>query len=75
MKYIDFDRLQTRQKIKIKKIAPNSGIHPTNEKSAHVIPLHAMLKNELKLYRGTSKTARLGVLRKYEELIAMARKD
>jgi hypothetical protein len=38
------------------------------------LPLHAMLINELKLYRGESKSARLGVLRKYDELIAMARK-
>jgi hypothetical protein len=76
MKNIDFNkRLISRHK-KLKKGSPqNTWTQPENEKSAIVIPFHAMLKNELKLYRGTSTSNRLGVLRKYDELIAMARKN
>jgi hypothetical protein len=75
MKYIVFDRLKPAQKKeKNKGISSKAGKHLRKEKSGVVIPLHALLKNELKLYRGASKSARLGVLRKYDELIAMARK-
>lgn len=76
MKNIDFNRLLSRRNKKLKKSgAENNGARTDKEKSATIIPLHAMLKNELKLYRGKSKSARLGVLRKYDELIAMARKS
>ena len=76
MKIIDFNRLQAGQKKQIgKKVSSNTGIYPRNEKAGKVIPFHAMLKNELKLYRGSSKSVRLGVLRKYDELITMARKS
>lgn len=72
---IDFNRLQDDQKKKKSKNNPaNTKAHTLNKKDESVIPLHAMLKNELKLYRGSSKSDRLGVLRKYDELIAMARK-
>lgn len=75
MKYIDFHSLQAGHKRKIADGNPeNTTTAPGKEKSAVVIPLHSMLKNELKLYRGSSKSIRLGVLRKYDELIAMARK-
>ena len=74
MKCIDINTLQSRQKKKIKEHIPgNSGTKSEHDRSASVIPFHEMLKNELKLYRGESKSARLGVLRKYDELIAMAR--
>lgn len=76
MKNIDFNRLLSRRNKKLKKRSPeNTLIQTAKEKSAIIIPFHAMLKNELKLYRGKSKSARLGVLRKYDELIAMARKS
>jgi hypothetical protein len=76
MKHIDFKTLQNSRNEKLKKRSPqNSGAPAGKEKSAIIIPFHAMLKNELKLYRGKSKSARLGVLRKYDELIAMARKN
>jgi hypothetical protein len=76
MKNIDFNRLLSSRNKKLKKSGPeNSGARAEKEKSAIIIPFHAMLKNELKLYRGKSKSARLGVLRKYDELIAMARKS
>ena len=76
MKHIDFNKLQNSRNEKLKKRSPqNTGTRSGKEKSAIIIPFHAMLKNELKLYRGKSKSARLGVLRKYDELIAMARKS
>ena len=76
MKNIGFNkRLSSRNKKLTKRSPQNTSNQPENEKSAIVIPFHAMLKNELKLYRGTSKSNRLGVLRKYDELIAMARKN
>ena len=76
MKNIDFNKLLSIRNKKLKKRSPqNSGSQSDKDKSAVVIPFHAMLKNELKLYRGTSKSTRLGVLRKYDELIAMARKN
>ena len=76
MKNIDFNKLQKIRNAKLKKRRPqNSGSRSGEEKSAIIIPFHAMLKKELKLYRGKSKSARLGVLRKYDELIAMARKN
>ena len=76
MKNIDFNKLQNSRNEKLKKRSPeNSRTRADKEKSATIIPFHAMLKNELKLYRGKSKSARLGVLRKYDELIAMARKS
>ena len=76
MKNIDFNKWLSSRNKKPKKRSPqNSGTQPEKDKSAVVIPFHAMLKNELKLYRGTSKSNRLGVLRKYDELIAMARKN
>jgi hypothetical protein len=75
MKNIDFNKLQNIRNEKLKKRRlQNSGSRSGEEKPAIIIPFHAMLKNELKLYRGKSKSARLGVLRKYDELIAMARK-
>ena len=75
MKPLDFNRFQPGQKKKKAARNPeNTTAYDANKKSAIVIPLHAMLKNELKLYRGSSKSVRLGVLRKYDELIAMARK-
>jgi hypothetical protein len=76
MKNIDFNKLLSSRNKKLKKRSPqNTGTRSGEEKSAIIIPFHAMLKNELKLYRGKSKSARLGVLRKYDELIAMARKS
>jgi hypothetical protein len=76
MKNIDFNKwIRKRNKELKKRSAQNTWTQPENEKSATVIPFHAMLKNELKLYRGTSKSNRLGVLRKYDELIALARKN
>ena len=76
MKYIDFNKLlSSRNKMLKKRSSQNTGTQPEKDKSAVVIPFHAMLKNELKLYRGTSKSTRLGVLRKYDELIARARKN
>jgi hypothetical protein len=75
MKNIDFNkRLSRRQKKLTKRSPPNTWTQIETEKSAVLIPFHAMLKNELKLYRGPSKSSRLGVLRKYDDLIAMARK-
>ena len=75
MKHIDFNKLQISRNEKLKKRKPENTRTPAGkEKSAVIVPFHAMLKNELKLYRGKSKSARLGVLRKYDELIAMARK-
>ncbi len=76
MKIIEFNKLLSTRNDKLKKrSSQNIWVHPVKEKSAIVIPFHAMLKNELILYRGTSKSNRLGVLRKYDELIAMARKN
>ena len=76
MKNIVFNKWLSSRNKRLKKRSPaNTRIQPENEKSAIVIPFHAMLKNELKIYRGTSKSNRLGVLRKYDELIAMARKN
>ena len=76
MKIIEFNRLQNSRNNKIeKRSSQNIRVHPVMEKSATLIPIHALLKNELKLYRGSSKSKRLGVLRKYDELIAMARKN
>jgi hypothetical protein len=75
MKNIDFTkRLNSRNKKLTKRSPQNTLTQPENENSAIVIPFHAMLKNELKFYRGTSTSNRLGVIRKYDELIAMARK-
>ena len=75
MKTIDFNKLLSSRNKELKKGSPeNSCNQPEKEESAIVISLHAGLKNELKLYRGTSTSVRLGVLRKYDELIAMARK-
>lgn len=75
MKNIDFNKLLSRRHKKLKKRSPEkTSTQSEKEKLAIVIPLYAMLKNELKLYRGISKSNRLGVLRKYDELIAMARK-
>ena len=75
MKNIDFNKWLSSRNKKLKKRSPqNARTQPENEKPASVIPFHAMLKNELKLYRGTSTSNRLGVLRKYDEIIAMARK-
>lgn len=75
MKCVVFDPLKTdSKKENDKRNSSDAGMHLKKEKSAVIIPLHAMLINELKLYRGESKSARLGVLRKYDELIAMARK-
>ena len=76
MKIIEFNKLQNRLNNKTeKRSAQNVRVQPVKEKSETVIPLHALLKNELKLYRGSSTSNRLGVLRKYDELIAMARKN
>jgi hypothetical protein len=76
MKNIDFNTWLSSRHKKLKKGSPqNASIQSEKEKPASVIPFHAMLKNELKLYRGISKSNRLGVLRKYDELIAMARKN
>ena len=75
MKNINFNKLHSSRNKKLKKRSPkNTWTQPERENSAIVIPFHAMLKNELKLYRGASKSVRLGVLRKYDELIAMTRK-
>ena len=75
MKNIDFNKwLSSRHKKQKKRSPEKTSTQPEKEKSAIVIPFHAMLKNELKQYRGISKSNRLGVLRKYDELIAMARK-
>ncbi len=75
MKHIDFNKYLSSRNKKLKKRSPESTrIQTEKEPSAIIIPFHAMLKNELKLYRGKSKSARLGVLGKYDELIAMARK-
>jgi hypothetical protein len=75
MKNIDFTKWLSRRQKKLTKRSPQKiSTQPENQKSAIVISFHAMLKNELKLYRGTSKSNRLGVLRKYDELIAMAQK-
>ncbi len=74
MKTIEFNKLQNSRNNKIeKRSSQNIWAQPVMEKSATVIPIHALLKNELKLYRGSSKSNRLGVLRKYDELIAKAR--
>ena len=69
MKCIDFNKVKASRKKKKNKRMPVE-----NSKKGVVIQSHAMLKNELKLYRGASTSPRLGVLRKYEELITMARK-
>jgi hypothetical protein len=75
MKIIDFNKRQTAQKKKKDESNPEHiKIRAARKNSTIIIPLHAMLKAELKLYRGSSKSVRLGVLRKYDELIAMARK-
>ena len=75
MKYIDFNKLKTDpERKKDKRILENPDSQFAEGNLGIVIPFHAMLKNELKLYRGASTSARLGVLRKYDELIAMAQK-
>ncbi len=75
MKCIDFNEVKAkRKKKKNKKIPAEAKTQIENNKKGVVIQSHAMLKNELKLYRRASTSPRLGVLRKYEELITMARK-
>jgi hypothetical protein len=75
MKCIDFNEVKAkRKKKKNKKIPAGAKTQFENNKKGVVIQSHAMLKNELKLYRRASTSPRLGVLRKYEELITMARK-
>jgi hypothetical protein len=75
MKCIDFDKAKAnRKKKKNKRMPEKTKAQFENNKKGVVIQSHAMLKNELKLYRGASTSPRLGVLRKYEELITMARK-
>lgn len=44
------------------------------KEGAEVFQLHALLENELKVYCGESLCGRLGVLRKYKDLIAKARR-
>ncbi len=73
MKPADLNELRSSRYMKLKKRSQeNNGTQDEKEKSAVVIPMHAMLKNELKIYRGKSKSSRLGVIRKYDELIAMS---
>ena len=76
MKTINFIKYKAeRTKQRNQTFSSRTGTHSRSEKAGKVIPFHAMLKNELKLYRGTSKSVRLGVLRKYDELITMAYKN
>ena len=75
MKCIDLNEVKAkRKKKKNKKIPAGAKTQFEINKKGVVIQSHAMLKNELKLYRRGSTSPRLGVLRKYEELITMARK-